>query len=243
MHKPTNLEINPALAGYYAQPDGHGPFPAVLLFMEAFGITDYIQRTCQGLAQKGFVTLAPDFFHGEVFAYTDMDSVMAKLPTLQDDQLMQETAASLVWLAAQNNVDPSRVGVIGFCMGGRLAFMANCRFPERLKAAVGFYGSGIAPEGATDRFGRPAPLNDAGKMRAPIFLGYGADDTGITPAEHARVAEKLSRLKKRYTLAVYPGAGHGFLCDERTSHAPAAAAIAWPQALAFLRAELGTSAG
>jgi len=80
-------------------------------------------------------------------------------------------------------------------MGGRFAFYANCRFPGRLKAAVGFYGGGISPEGGKDRFGRTPPIGEAHKMKAPILLGYGADDAGIPPSEHARVAEALSSAK------------------------------------------------
>jgi carboxymethylenebutenolidase len=75
-------------------------------------------------------------------------------------------------------------------------------------------------------------------MQAPIFLGYGADDTGILPAEHARVAETLSAAKKRYTLAVYPGAGHAFLCEERANYAPAAAELAWGDSIGFLQSNL-----
>ncbi|HET7921560.1 MAG TPA: dienelactone hydrolase family protein, partial [Gammaproteobacteria bacterium] len=101
-----------------------------------------------------------------------------------------------------------------------------------------FYGSGIAAEGKTDRFGRTPPIHLASHMKAPVYLGYGADDPGISPAEHARIAEQLSTLKKRYALAVYPGAGHAFLCEERANYAPAAAKPAWRECLAFLHAAL-----
>lgn len=238
MNDSTNVIINGSLNGYVTHPQGKGPFPGVLVFMEAYGITGHIQGVCQRLADSGFVALAPDFFHGELISYTDMNKVMAKIQSLRDEQLLQETDASLDWLAAQKNVDKNRLAVIGFCMGGRLAFLANCRFADKLKAVVGFYGGGIAAEGATDRFGRTPPIHDADKMRAPIFLGYGADDQGIPPAEHARIAGKLSALKKRYTLAVYPGAGHAFLCEERANYAPTAAARAWPEAMEFLRTEM-----
>ena len=238
MSESTNVKINGGLNGYAAHPKGRGAFPGIAVFMEAYGITGHIRGVCQRLAEAGFVALAPDFFHGDLISYTDMGAAMAKIQSLKDELMLQEIGASLDWLAAQNNVDKARLAVIGFCMGGRLAFLANCRFPERVKAAVGFYGGGIAPEGPTDRFGRTAPIGEAGKMQAPMFLGYGADDQSIPPADHARVAEKLSTLKKRYTLAVYPGAGHAFLCEERSNYAPAAAARAWPEALEFLRAEM-----
>ncbi|MGA9854129.1 MAG: dienelactone hydrolase family protein [Gammaproteobacteria bacterium] len=233
----TNTQISKTLQGYAAFPQAHGRFPGVVVMMEAFGITGHIRGVCQRLAKAGWVALAPDIFHGEVMSYTDTDKIMAKLPTLRDDVILNEIGQSLDWLAAHKNVKSESLGIIGFCMGGRLAFLANCRFPERLKAAVGFYGGGIAPSGP-DRFGRTPPIIEADKMQAPILLGYGADDQGIPPAEHARIAETLSAGKKRYSLAVYPGAGHGFLCEERASYAPQAAEQAWPEIIGFLKTNL-----
>lgn len=237
MSDATNTQIGKTLKGYAAFPKAHGRFPGVVVMMEAYGITSHIRGVCQRLAEAGFVALAPDIFHGEVLSYTDMERAMAKLPTLRDDQIMNEIGQSLDWLASHKTVDSKRLGIIGFCMGGRLAFLSNCRFPDRLHAAVGFYGSGIAPDGP-DRFGRTPPITEADRMQAPILLGYGADDQGIPPAEHARIAETLSTAKKRYSLAVYPGAGHGFLCEERASYAPQAADQAWPEIIAFLQNNL-----
>lgn len=239
MSSSTSIQISKTLQGYTAFPQAHGRFPGVIVMMEAFGITGHIRGVCERLAKAGFVALAPDIFHGEVYSYTDMEKVMAKLPTLRDDVILNEIGESLDWVTAHKTVDPRRLGIIGFCMGGRLAFLANCRFPDRLKAAVGFYGGGIAPQGP-DRFGRTPPITEVDKMQAPILLGYGADDQGIPPAEHARIAETLSTAKKRYSLAVYPGADHGFLCEERASYAPQAAERAWPEIIAFLQANLAS---
>ena len=237
MSNSTSIKISDSLNGYAVQPAGKGSFPGMVVLMEAFGITAHIQSVCERLANAGFAAVAPDIFHGDVFAYTDTDKVRPKIQTIRDDQVMGEMAESLDWLETQHNVNRERLGIIGFCMGGRLAFLAHCRFPDRLQAAVSFYGGGIAPDGP-DRFGRIPPIGEAEKTRVPVFLGYGAEDSSITPTEHARVAEKLSSLKKRYTLAVYPGAGHGFLCEERASYAPAMADIAWKEAIGFLQSTL-----
>ncbi|MBU6469971.1 MAG: dienelactone hydrolase family protein [Gammaproteobacteria bacterium] len=238
MSDSTNVKINASLNGYAAHPKGRGPSPGLVVMMEAYGITGHIQGVCARLAKSGFLAVAPDIFHGEVISYTDTNKVMAKIPTLNDEQILREIGETLDWLGLQKNVDPHRLGIIGFCMGGRHAFYANCRYPDKLKAAVGFYGGGIAPEGTTDRFGRTPPIGEAAKMQAPMFLGYGADDQSIPPSEHARIVEKLSTLKKRFTLAVYPDAGHAFLCEERSNYAPAVATRAWPEALEFLRNEM-----
>jgi carboxymethylenebutenolidase len=234
------VTIGSGLEGYAALPKGRGPFPAVLVFMEAYGITGHIRGVCDRLAEEGIAALAPDFFHGELIPYADAQAAMAKIPTLKDEGLLQESAAGLDWLAAQDKIQPDALGVMGFCMGGRLAYLISCRYPTRLKTAVSFYGGAIAPDGAgPDRFGRTPPIGETGSMQAPLFLGYGADDGGITPAEHARVVNALSTAKKRYTLSVYPGAGHAFLCEERSNYAPAAAKIAWRDAVDFLAVQLG----
>lgn len=235
-----NVRLGDGLTGYVSRPRGSGPFPAVIVLMEAYGITGHIKGVCQRLAKAGFLTVAPDIFHGDVIPYNDVDAVMAKLPTLKDDIMVKEIGMSLDWLAKQPAAERQFIGIIGFCMGGRLAFLSSCRFPDRLKAAVCFYGGGIAAEGETDRFGRTPPIHLAGHLKAPLYLGYGADDQGIPPAEHARIVEKLSTLKKRYTLAVFPGAGHAFLCEERQNYAPAAAEPAWRESLAFLHSNLDT---
>lgn len=240
MHKQNNVEIANGLEGYAAFPESKGSTPGILVFMEAYGITGHIRGACARLAEAGFAALAPDFFHGELIPYSASQAAMAKIPTLKDDTLLKESVAGLDWLAAHPRVRADALGVIGFCMGGRLAYLFNCRHPARLKAAVGFYGGAIAPEAeGADRFGRTPPIGETAKMQAPLFLGYGADDQGITAAEHARVASALSTAKKRYTLNVYPGAGHAFLCEERANYAPAAAALGWRDAVAFLKAELG----
>lgn len=239
MNKQNNVQIGPGIEGYVAFPKGMGPFPGVLIFMEAYGVTGHVRGVCDRLALAGFVGLAPDFFHGELIAYDDMQAAMAKIATLKDEVLLQEVSAALDWLVAQDKVRDEALGVIGFRMGGRLAYLSNCRFPARLKAAVRFYGGAIAPEAAgPDRFGRIPPLGETEKMQAPLFLGYGADDQGITAAEHARVVAALSGAKKRYALNVYPGAGHAFLCEERANYAPAAAEIAWRDAVDFLEVQL-----
>ena len=238
MTKTGNIRISDSLQAYVAQPARSGTYPGIVVLMEAYGITGHIRGVCERFAKLGFVAVAPDIFHGEVYSYADVDKVMAKIPGIKDGRVMDEIGATLDWLEAQDNVRKGYNGIIGFCMGGRLSFLAACRHAERLKAAVCFYGSGIAPEGATDRFGRTPPIGEAEKIRAPLFLGYGADDQGITAAEHARIVQTLSATKKRYTLAVYPGAGHAFLCEERANYAPRAADLAWYECTDFLAAQL-----
>ncbi|HEV2212334.1 MAG TPA: dienelactone hydrolase family protein [Gammaproteobacteria bacterium] len=238
MTRTDNIQITDGLPGYLARPARSGSFPAIVVLMEAYGITGHIRGVCERFAKLGLVAVAPDILHGEVYSYTDVDKVMARIPTVKDDLVMEEIGATLDWLESQDNVRKGNTAVIGFCMGGRLALLAGCRHSDRLKAVVSFYGGGIAPEGDTDRFGRTPPIGEVAKLNAPLFLGYGAEDAGIPPAEHARIVQALSAGKKRYCLAVYPNAGHAFLCEERQNYAPQAADRAWYECTDFLAAQL-----
>lgn len=221
------------LQGYCEYPRATGHVPAVVVLMEAYGITAHIRNVCLRLAQAGYLALAPDFFRGTVLGYDERERVLALLPTLRDEQLLGDVSRCVDWLRGRPEVEPDKIAVLGFCMGGRLAYLAGCVQSASWRAVLSLYGGGIAPEGP-DRFGREPPVGRSQALRAPLFLGYGTDDSSIPPAEHARIVETLSGLGKRYVLSLYPGAGHGFLCEERPSHEPRAAGEAWRDILSFL---------
>lgn len=218
---------------YFAVPEGSGPFPAVILFTEGFGLnSDMLEGVVERLAQHGFVGVAPDIFHGVVLDGTDRDAMIAKIRSIKDDEVLAETRETIAWLRSRDDVDGSRIGGIGFCMGGRLAFLAHAELAGDMKASVAYYGGGIAPE--KDMLGRTPLLDRIQKMQGPIFLGYGAEDAGITPEEHARIVTALSAAKKRFEFHLYPGAGHAFLSESRPSYSATAASEAWPITIAFL---------
>jgi carboxymethylenebutenolidase len=236
--KPTEqtVELDQGLSGYYVTPVGKGPFPAVLVIMEAFGLNDYIKSICNRLAQAGYAALAPDFYHGDLFPYTEVPKAIAKLKTVKDDVAMAELGKGIEFLAKRSEVVPGGVGVIGFCMGGRFTFLANAAHAAQVKAAVAFYGGGIAA--MPDGLGRANLLDQVGKMSAPLMLMYGAEDKGIAPEEHGRIAAALSGAKLQYALNVFPKAGHGFFSDRRDSYQAAPAAEAWALTLSFFERHL-----
>ncbi len=229
------VNISKDLQGYYVRPQGNGAFPAVMVIMEAFGLNSNIKNVCDRLAKAGYAALAPDFYHGDIYEYTDLQNAIAKLKSLNDDTVMAEVGNGLEFLAARQEVAADRVGVMGFCMGGRYTFLANAVHADKFKAAA-FYGTGIAPE--KDALGRQPLLDRAAAMQAPIMLVYGADDESIAPDEHGRIAQALSTAKKRYILSVFPNAGHGFLSDRRDSYAAAPAREAWQMTMNFFRHNL-----
>jgi carboxymethylenebutenolidase len=229
--KGQKVQLDRDLMGYYVKPNTQGPHPAVIVIMEAFGLNDYIKSICDRLAQAGYAALAPDFYHGALYPYTDMGGAVAKLKTLKDDVVMAEFGKGVEFLGKQLDTKRSGVGVIGFCMGGRYTFLANAVQASSVKAAVSFYGGGIA--GNPDPLGRANLLGYTDKMSAPIMLMYGAEDKSISAEEHQQVAAALSKAKKRYALNVFPNAGHGFFSDRRDSYNPEASSEAWAMTLSF----------
>jgi carboxymethylenebutenolidase len=224
------LSIAAGVSGYLAKPSGV-PGIGVVVMMEAFGLNAFVKGVCERLARAGYVALAPDVYHGDTFDYSDRERAIARLNEIDDDVAMREVGAGLDVLVSQGARE-GRLAIIGFCMGGRLAFLANAVHGERMAASVSFYGGGIAP--AVPR-GRRKPLLDrVAELSAPQLLIYGARDASIASDEHARIAKALSDENKRYTLAVLPDAPHAFATFDRESyHAPAAEA-AWRITFAFL---------
>jgi carboxymethylenebutenolidase len=229
-----NIQIAPGLPGYYVTPVvvGTGKFPAVIVLMEAFGLNQWCRSICDRLAQSGFAAIAPDFYRGASYEYTDVAGAIGKLKSLKDDAIMSDVGKTIDFLGGKIAINANGIGVIGFCMGGRYAFLTNSVYSTKIKAAVAFYGGGIdAAPG--NPLGQKSLLNRVTTMQAPIMLMYGSEDQLIAAEEHGRVATALSKAKKRYILNLFPNAGHGFFCDNRDSYAPAAAAEAWMMTTGF----------
>jgi len=221
---------------YVALPESPGPHRAVLLYMEAFGVNNYIATECDRLARAGFIAIAPDFYDGRTFAYDDLANVRAMLQGRTDAQWLSYIREAIAWLDARHDVAKAPLGALGFCMGGRLAFLSALEFPQRIGAVVSFYGGGIAPDEPS--LGRPPLIGRVDELRAPVMFHYGADDPSITPVEHGRVAQTLSAAKKKFSMHLYPDAGHGFASRDRDSYRGAVAEEAWGWSLEFLRAAL-----
>ena len=231
------IQIAKGLPGYYVTPTGTGKFPAVIVLMEAFGLNNWCKSICNRLAQSGFAAIAPDFYRGTTYEYTDVAGAIGKLKSLNDDAIMSDVGKSLDFLAGKSEINANGIGVIGFCMGGRYAFLTNAVYPTKIKAAVSFYGGGIDAT-AGNPLGQKSILDRTPTMQSPIMLVYGSEDQLIAAEEHGRVAAALSKAKKRYILNLFPKAGHGFMSDRRENYAPEAAAEAWMMTTGFFSQNL-----
>lgn len=225
------VDLGGGLRGYYARPDGAGPFPSVLIYIEAYGLNEHFQRLTRRFARAGFAAVTPDLYGGAVYAYADLPGAIGHMKRMDDDSVLAQSERALDFLAGRPEADGGAVAGVGFCMGGRLAFLASAALASRFKAAAAFYGGGIGP--AADFFGKKNLLDRAQDIKAPMLFWYGAEDQFIRPDEHGRIAEAMSRAGKQYTLTVFPGTTHGFFCEDRASYNKDAARRSFSATTAF----------
>lgn len=211
------------LMGYLAREEGADPQPAVVVIQEWWGLNEHIEDVTRRFAHEGFVALAPDLYHGAVVS--EPDEARKLVMELDMQEAVSEIQQAIDFLLDQDYVAGSQVGVVGFCMGGGLALQTGLAEEQSLGAVIAFYGQPIEPAQAEN-------------MNAPVLGLYGAEDTGI-PVEGVRtMGSALEEAGIKNEFHVYEGAGHAFFNDTRASHAPDAAADAWPRALAWFRDHL-----
>ena len=220
--------------------------PAIIVIQEVFGVNDNIQGIANRFAAEGYATTAPDLFHRtgrlQLIKYGDMDTVAKAREGMTDDGLVEDLKAVVAHLQADSRVDPDRIGIVGYCMGGRVSFLAAARVPGIAAAAV-YYGGGIVP-----REGSPADaprlVDESANVGCPVVGFWGGQDQGIPAAHVDEIEAALRAAGKDVQMTTYPDAGHGFFCDDRQSYNEAASADAWPKTLAFFGQHLkGATAG
>lgn len=218
-----------SMPAFLARPAGEGRFPVVLVIMEAFGLNQHIKSVAERVAAEGYVAVAPDMYYRQadaVVGYDQLPEAIRLMTSLRDDLIVADLEAVIQYVQAQPFARAERIGITGFCMGGRISFLAATALPA-IKAAAPFYGGGIG--GLLDR---------ADRISCPMLLFFGDQDPFIPNDEVATITKTLADLKKQAEVKVYPAAPHGFFCDERDSHRADAAQDAWTRLTVFLAAHL-----
>jgi len=213
-----------ATRGYLAQPPGDGPWPGVVVIQEWWGLNDNIRDIADRLAGEGFVALAPDLYYGQVAQEPDEARKLAMALEYPDALRVIQTAVD--HLVALDAVAPKRVGLVGFCMGGGLAWHGAAHL-ENIGAAVPCYGGGpeMSPEEAT-------------RITAPVLAIYGGEDRGVSPEVAQRRAALMDAAGVQHETVIYPGAQHAFMNDRRPVYDAEAAEDAWRRIIALFRDEL-----
>jgi carboxymethylenebutenolidase len=229
--RPLEISTPDGVARAWLHRDGAGPRPAVLLYVDAYGVRAAMQEKAARLAGLGYTVLLPDIFYRASYPPFDKATVwsdpperarlMALMQSITIDRLRIDAAAWLDALA-ENGGRPDRVGTVGYCMGGRLAYLTAALHPDRVRAAASFHGGGLVSD-APDSPHRLAP-----RVKASLYLGVADDDRSCTPEHQGALATALGAAHLDYAIELYPGKRHGFAVPDHPGAAdPEAEARHW----------------
>ena len=222
------------MQSYVVRPASAGRKPGLIVLQEAYGVNDHIRDVATRFAAQGFVVIAPELYHRTGThvegSYDDFAAMGPHFNKLSNEGMAADVGAAYNWLTSEPEVDPRRIAAIGYCMGGRAAFLANTELP--LAASVSYYGGGIAAQ----------LLDRVPKLHGPQLLCWGGKDTHIPPGQTRAIDDALRAADKPYTTITFGEAGHGFFCDQRSAYHPDVAAEAWALTVAFLARTTGIAA-
>jgi carboxymethylenebutenolidase len=221
---------------YRAMPAKDGKFPLVLVVQEIFGVHEHIKDVCRRLAKLGYFAIAVELYYrqGDVTKFTDNQEIFAKVVNhVPDSQVMSDLDAAAVYAEATGKADTARLGVTGFCWGGRITW-TYCIHNPKVKAGVAWYGRLVAPQKAALQPAYPVEL--APHLKVPVLGLYGAEDASI-PLEHVeQMRAALEGAGNRTSeIVVYPGAPHAFYADYRPNYRKEAAEDGWKKMQAWFK--------
>ena len=228
-----------AMPAYLAVPKTAGPHPAVIVWMEIFGVNAHIRDVAERVAREGYVVVAPNFFHRTApdievgYDEAGMAAGIAEMGKLDADQMIADAQATVTWLRARPDVS-GKIGVMGFCIGGHMTYLTAAE--TDVVAAASFYGGGIAaPKGPG---GKPSPIHRTNKIKGRILCLFGGKDQMIDAGQVEQIKRALQEHSVRSDVIVYPNADHGFFCDQRATYDEASARDAWSRVKKLFAEEL-----
>jgi carboxymethylenebutenolidase len=228
------------MGGYLARPSGGGSLPAVIVYMEIFGINEHIRSVTERVAREGYVALAPDYFHrtgpGIQLGYDDagMEEGMKHLGQLDADNMIADANATIAFLEARDDVDSDKIGAMGFCIGGHMTYLTACE--TGVKAAASYYGGGIA--GPAGPGGGAPTVSRSNKISGKLVCYFGGMDSMIPQDQVAAIRSALDETGGDHEVVIYDDADHGFNCDMRESYNEAAAGDAWRRTFQLFNEQL-----
>lgn len=210
---------------YIAQPDDDAKHPGIVLIQEWWGIEPHVLDLAQKLAEQGFVVAVPDLYNGKIA--TEPNDAMRIMMLVQNnvDKAVDKVIGALETVKAMPNVEPKKMGLIGFCMGGFVVYKVTERYSD-LAAAVPFYGASYDPT-----------PEDIAQVNAPILAIYGERDDSVPAEQRQKIEQLYQDAGKDITVRVYD-AGHAFINPTHGDGNEAAAQEAWPLAVNFLKEHL-----
>ena len=222
------------IPAYRAMPAKGGPFPVVLVVQEIFGVHEHIKDVCRRFAKEGYLAVAPELYarQGDPTKFTDYKQLFAEIVgKVPDAQVMSDLDAAVAWAGKSGSGDVKRVGVTGFCWGGRITWL-YCAHSPQVKAGVAWYGRLV---GETSQLQPKYPIDVVADLKAPVLGLYGGQDQGIPLADVEKMRAALAAAKNPSEIVVFPDAPHGFNADYRPSYRAEDAREGWRRALAWFR--------
>jgi carboxymethylenebutenolidase len=235
---------------FIAQPDGSGPFPAVVMIQHAFGVDDVIQKLAERLSKEGIVVAAPDLYHRQTDSIIEdmrknppkdfgeaLQRLQPKIAQIRDNGLIADVNATVAALQAMPNVRANAIGITGFCSGGRVTYLGAATNPA-FKAAAVFYGGNIMRALGDG----PSPFERTPQINCPVIGFFGLDDQNPSPDDVQKIDAELTKHHKPHEFHSYPGVGHGFVTARNEVANGPQSNDAWAKMVAFFKAHLGEPA-
>jgi carboxymethylenebutenolidase len=221
------------IPAYRAKPKKGSAFPLVLVVQEIFGVHEHIKDVCRRLAKLGYVAIAPELYarQGDVSKMTDIDEIRKVVSKVPDAQVLADLDATVAWIKESGEGNVERLGITGFCWGGRIVWLYAAHHPT-LKAGVAWYGRLVGTPSAL----QPShPIDVASSLKVPVLGLYGAEDQGIPLDTVEQMKTALRAADSPSEIVTYPNAGHAFYADYRPSYRKDAAENGWTRLQEWLK--------
>ena len=211
-------------------PDGAGPFSGIVIIHNQGGVADILHLPAE-LASAGYAAVAPDMYYRDGTACRD--PAPTRRARLRDASVITDVNATVDFFKGQQGVDGARLGILGFCMGGRVTYLMAAANPS-FKAAVMYYGGGIFRSWGD----APSPFERTAEIHCPIMGHFGEEDENPSPEDVQKLAAELTAHGKVHEFHSYTGAGHAFMNKSRDTYRQHAADISWPRTIGFFTKHL-----
>ena len=221
------------IPGYRAMPAEGGPFATILVVQEVFGVHEHIKDICRRLAKAGYFAVAPALYarQGDVTQMSNMDDVMKVVAKVPEAEVASDLDATVAWAASTGKADTAKLGITGFCWGGRQVWLYAEHNPK-VKAAVAWYGPLKRP---TSQMTPVNPMDQVAQLQVPVLGLYGGADQGIPMDQIKAMQAALKAADKPSEIVVYPDTPHGFNADYRPSYRADAARDGWARMLVWFK--------
>lgn len=223
---------NSAMRMHVSVPEGSGPFAGLVVIQHQGGVDAFVQNMTVRLAHGGFVAAAPDLYHRDGPNCTD--DIVTRRSRLSDRKVINDVCATVSFLKTHAAVDRERLGIIGFCMGGRVVYLMAAASPA-FKAAVAYY-----PGNTLRAWGRdiPSPFERTSEIHCPLQAHFGEEDKNPSPDDMRKLDAEMNKFNKTHEFYSYANAAHAFMDDTKESYRHHADETSWPRALEFLSRHL-----